>query len=100
MSAHSKLTRWTCDDSIANPSIIETRPSLPSDSHFDPPLLSRYDRKELLAREDYLKQLDQRRNLEIAKLERKAYADSLVDQFELIGSDLPADANPRQMHLF
>ena len=100
MSAHSKLTGWTCDKLIANSSMIDTRPSLPSDSHFDPPLLSSYDRKELLAREDYLTQIDQRRNLEIAKLERKAYADSLVDQFALTGSNLPADANPRQLHLF
>ena len=30
----------------------------------------------------------------------RAYADLLIDRFELTGSNLPADSNPRQLHLF
>ena len=41
--------------------------------------------------------IERHRLLEIAAQERKAYADSLVDQFESTGSNLPADANPRQL---
>ena len=71
-----------------------------NDSDLNPPLLSSYDRQELMARQNYLMQFEQCRLLEIAARERKAYADALVNQFELTGSNLPADANPRQMQLF
>jgi hypothetical protein len=77
-----------------------TQPSPCSDSHSDLPLLSIYDRDELIARQNNRMQLEQDHRLEISVRERKAYADSLVDQFELTGSNLPADANPRQLHLF
>ena len=77
-----------------------SKPSPCSDSHSDSPLLSIYDRDELIARQNNLTQLEQDHRLEISVRERKAYADSLVAQFELTGSNLPADANPRQLHLF
>jgi N12 class adenine-specific DNA methylase len=77
-----------------------TKPSQSSDSHSNSPLLSMYDRDELIARQTNLMQLEQDHRLEISVRERKAYADSLVAQFELTGSNLPADANPRQLHLF
>ena len=100
MSGYSKSASVTCDESITNASMIDSRPSSHGDGHVASPLLTSYDRRELLAREEYLKQVDQRRNLEMAALERKAFADSLVDQFELTGSNRPADANPRQLYLF
>ena len=80
--------------------VIATSSSQCGDSHSDSPLLSMYDRDELISRQNNLMQLEQDHRLDIAVRERKAYADSLVDQFELIGSDLAADANPRQLHLF
>ena len=76
------------------------KPSQFSDSHSGSPLLSIYDRDELIARQNNLMRLEQDLRLDIAVRERKAYADSLIDQFELTGSELPADANPRQLHLF
>ena len=79
---------------------IATGPSQCGDSHSDSPLLSMYDRDELISRQNNLMRLEQDHRLDIAVRERKAYADSLVDQFELTGSDLAADANPRQLHLF
>jgi hypothetical protein len=75
-------------------------PSSPDDNRFDPPLLSNYERNELAAREINLAQFEHRRTLALATFEGKAIADSWVDQFELTGSDVPADANPRQLHLF
>ena len=71
-----------------------------SDDHSDLPLLSIYDRDALIARENYLTKLEQLRLLEILAEETKAYADSLIDRFELTGSNLSADSNPRQLHLF
>jgi hypothetical protein len=97
MSAHKSMGKER-SDSIPEKIAIETSPQ--SDSHGNPPLLSTYDRNELIARQNYLTQIERHRLLEIAAQERKAYADSLVDQFELTGSNLPADANPRQLHLF
>jgi hypothetical protein len=97
MSAHNSMGKDR-SDSILQKIAIDTPPQ--SDSHSDLPLLSNYDRDELIAREIHLAKIEQRRLLEIAARERKAYADSLIDQFELTGSNLPADANPRQLHLF
>ena len=71
-----------------------------NDIDLSPPLLCSYDRQELKARVSIQLEIERRRNLESIARERKAFADSLVDQFELTGSDLPADANPRQLHLF
>ena len=82
------------------PEVTGTDTSLHSDDHSDLPLLSIYDRDALIARENYLTKLEQHRLLEILAQERKAYADSLIDRFELTGSNLPADSNPRQLHLF
>ena len=82
------------------PDVIVSGASLQRKALSDLPLLSNYNRDELIARENYLLQIEQRRILEIAARERKAYADSLVDRFELTGSNLPADSNPRQLHLF
>lgn len=96
MSTNFKPARWVSSISIAE--VTET--SLNYDSHSDLPLLSSYDRDELIARQNCLAQNEQRRLSEIVAQERKTYADSLVDQFELTGSNLPADANPRQLHLF
>ncbi len=84
--------------SIPNVNVSDT--SLQSDAHCDLPLLSNYNRDELIARENYLLQIEQRCLLEIMAQERKAYADALIDRFELTGSNLPADSNPRQLHLF
>jgi hypothetical protein len=77
-----------------------SKPSPRSDSHSDSPLLSIYDRDELIVRQNNMMQLEQDHRLEISVRERKAYADLLVAQFELTGSNLAADANPRQLHLF
>jgi hypothetical protein len=82
------------------PDVIVSDTSLQSEAHSDLPLLSNYNRDELIAREKYLLQIEQRGLLEIAARERKDYADSLIGRFELTGSDLPADSNPRQLHLF
>ena len=96
MKTYFKPVSTVSSNSIAD--VVDT--SLNYDSHSELPLLSIYDRDELIARENYLAKIEQRRLLEIAVRERKGYADSLVDQFELTGSNLPADANPRQLHLF
>ena len=98
MNTHFKPVSRVSGISIAE--VTETETSPQSDSHSDLPLLSIYDRDDLIVRENYLAKIEQRRLLEIAARERKAHADSLVDQFELTGSNLPADANPRQLHLF
>ena len=73
---------------------IATSASRCGNRHSDSPLLSMYDRDELISRQNNLMQLEQDHRLEIAVRERKAYADSLVDQFELTGSDFAAEANP------
>ena len=98
MNAYSKPASRIPSNSITDVFVTDTSPH--SDSHSDPPLLSNYDRDELIARENNLMQIEQRHRLEIAARERKAYADSLIEQFELTGSNLAADANPRQLHLF
>ena len=98
MKTYFKPVSTVSSNSIADVVVADT--SLNCDSHSELPLLSIYDRDELIARENYLAKIEQRRLLEIAARERKGYADSLVDQFELTGSTLPADANPRQLHLF
>lgn len=98
MMKHFKPASTVSNNSI--PDVIVSDTSLQSDAHCDLPLLSNYNRDELIARENYLLQIEQRRILEIAARERKAYADSLIDRFELTGSNLPADSNPRQLHLF
>ena len=100
MSTHSKPADQVLRDSIIDNLATDAAPSPPSHNHLDAPLLSSYDRDELIARENSFAQRERHRSLEHAKLERKAIADLLVDQFELTGSDLPADANPRQLHLF
>ena len=82
------------------PDVIVSDASLQNEAHSELPLLSNYNRGELIARENYLRQIEQRCLLEIAARERKGYADSLISRFELTGSDLPADSNPRQLHLF
>jgi hypothetical protein len=82
------------------PDVIVSDTSLLSEAHSELPLLSNYNRDELITREKYLLQIEQRCLLEIAARERKGYADSLIGRFELTGSDLPADSNPRQLHLF
>ena len=97
MSAHKSMSKDR-RESIPEKIAIDTSPQ--SDCHSELPLLSIYDRDDLIVRENYLAKIEQSRILEITAQERKAYADSLVDQFELTGSNLPADANPRQLHLF
>ena len=98
MMKHFKPAGTVSSNSI--PDVIVSDTSLQSDAHSDLPLLSNYNRDELIARENHLLQMEQRRLLDIAARERKGYADSLISRFELTGSDLPADSNPRQLHLF
>lgn len=100
MSAYFKSNGSILPTSKINAPTANMQASLPDDSANDPPILARYDRAELQARDALLQQIAQRKQSEIATLERKVFADALVDQFELTGSDLPADANPRQLHLF
>ena len=85
---------------MINALVVNTRKSLPDDIDIESPILSSYNRTELVARDALLQKIAQLQKSEIAALERKALADALADQFELTGSDLPADANPRQLHLF
>ena len=100
MSIYSQPADKILGDSIKGKLVTRTPLSRPNEHHLDSPLLSSYNREELLARENTLTQTERRRDLDITALARKALADSLRDQFELTGSDLPADANPRQLHLF
>ena len=64
------------------------------------PLLIGYNANDLRDRENAYVQTQAMQRAEIIALERKAIADSLRDNFQLTGSDLPADADPRQLHLF
>jgi hypothetical protein len=98
MTKHFKPAGTVSSNFIPEGVVSDT--SLQSEAHSDLPLLSNYNRDELIARENYLLQIEQRGLLEIAARERKVYADSLISRFELTGSDLPADSNPRQLHLF
>ena len=66
----------------------------------DDPLLVSYGAKDLHEREIAQLQTQELRRAAFIALERKAIADSLRDNFRLTGSDLPADADPRQLHLF
>lgn len=100
MSIYSKQADKILGNSINGKLVTRTPLSRQNDPHLDSPLLSSYNREELLARENTLTQTERRRDLDITARARKALADSLRDQFELTGSDLPADANPRQLHLF
>lgn len=64
------------------------------------PLLVSYDIDDLRTREiAHFRNVEIQR-AELAKQERKSIADSMRDNFQLTGSDLPADADPRQLHLF
>ena len=100
MSAYFKSNDSNSPATTINARMANTQTSFPDDSNNDPPILSSYDRTELVAREALLMQFAQRQQSEIAALQCKAFADARRDQFELTGSDLPADANPRQLHLF
>ena len=79
----------------------EERPLIRDDQRLaDDPVLVSYDMNDLRDREiAYLQSQDLQRATLMA-LERKAIADSMRDSFQLTGSDLPADADPRQLHLF
>ena len=100
MSAYFKSNGSTSPTSKFDASIANTQALLRDDSSNEPPILSSYDRTELVAREALLQQIAQQKQSEIAALERKVFSDALRDQFELTGLDLPADANSRQLHLF
>ena len=64
------------------------------------PLLVSYDINDLRDREFAYQQSQESQRATLVALERKAIANSLRDNFQLTGSDLPADADPRQLHLF
>ena len=64
------------------------------------PLLVSYDINDLRDREFAYQQSQELQRATLVALERKAIADSLHGNFQLTGSDLPADADPRQLHLF
>ena len=76
-------------------------PLIPHEQRFayDPVLVS-YDVNDLRDREFAYQQSQELQRAALGALERKAIADSLRDNFQLTGSDLPADADPRQLHLF
>ena len=64
------------------------------------PLLVSYDAGDLRDRELAHFQTQELQRAALAELERKTTADSMRERFQLTGSDLPADADPRQLHLF
>ena len=66
----------------------------------DVPLLASYDTGDLRDRELAYFQTQESQRVALAAFERKAIADSMREHFQLTGSDLPADADPRQLHLF
>ena len=66
----------------------------------DIPLLVSYDVNDLRNREIAYVQDQEARRATLIALERKTIADSMRDRSRLTGSDLPADADPRQLHLF
>ena len=66
----------------------------------DDTLLVSYDINDLRDREIAYLQSQEMQHAACVALERKAIADSLRDNFQLTGSDLPADSDPRQLHLF
>ena len=80
---------------------VTERPTIPDDQTvIDDPFLVSYDINELRYRETAYLQSQEMQRAKLLKLERKAIADSVRDNFQLTGSDLPADADPRQLHLF
>ena len=66
----------------------------------DEPLLVSYDADDLRDRELVYFQTQELQRSTLVALERKVIADSMRETFQLTGSDLPADADPRQLHLF
>ena len=79
MSIYSQQADKILGDSIHGKLVTRTPLSRQNDPHLDSPLLSSYNREELLARENNLTQPERRRDLEITALARKALADSLRD---------------------
>lgn len=87
-------------DSVKNYSVGHSTRNSSNRGVADAPLLASYDQKDLYDRAiAQLQTLEAQRAALIAS-GRKAIADSLRDTFQLTGSDLPADADPRQLHLF
>lgn len=66
----------------------------------DDPFLVSYDINDLRDREIAHVQSQELQRATLLALERKAIADSMRDNFQLTGSNLPADSDPRQLHLF
>ena len=85
---------------VARSTVVQPPIILDSQGSADDPLLIGYNANDLRDRENAYVQTQAMQRAEIIALERKAMADSLRDNFQLTGSDLPADADPRQLHLF
>ena len=85
---------------VARSTVVQPPIIRDSQGSADDPLLIGYNANDLRDRENADVQTQAMQRAEIMALERKAMADSLRDNFQLTGSDLPADADPRQLHLF
>ena len=78
-----------------------TKESVPTDAYEqDGDLLSSYSEEDVQAREAAIKEQEETSKAETKKAVEKTQADKEVDDFQLTGSDLPADANANQSDVF
>ena len=89
------IAGYVAETKAANCPLRRDEQGLANDS-----LLVSYDINDLRDREFAYQQSQELQRATLVALERKAIAHSLRDNFQLTGSDLPADTDPRQLHLF